>query len=101
MATDTAESYFNEGITWHNLKEYDKAIENYTSTIQLDPNNKLAYYNRGLAWSTKDYDKAIEDYSKTIQLDPDYKLAYYSRAYALVYKKNTTRALKITVRPSG
>ena len=40
-------AWFNRGNAWANKGDWDKAIADYTKAIQLDPNYKLAYYNRG------------------------------------------------------
>ena len=49
---------------WHFLVkkgEYDKAIEEYSEAIRIDPTLANAYFNRGFVWYKKrDYDKAIE-----------------------------------------
>lgn len=50
---------------------YDKAIEDFTRTIELDPRYTDAYSNRGEAYAGKGlYDLAIEDYTKAIELEP-------------------------------
>ena len=93
-------------------KEYDDAIEAYTSAIALDPNYAAAYNNRGAVYAKnslikalldknknpriadvyknnadEDYDRAIEDYNKAIALDPNYADAYNNRG--AVYAKNS------------
>jgi tetratricopeptide (TPR) repeat protein len=70
----SARDWFEKGYQYHMNKEYDKAIEAYTSAIALDTNNAVAYHNRGLAYyyDKGQYDRAIEDYNKAIALDPDY-----------------------------
>ena len=41
---------------------FDKAIEDYSKAIELNPNLGLAYYNRGEAWlHLKEWDKARSD----------------------------------------
>jgi tetratricopeptide (TPR) repeat protein len=62
---------------------YERAIEDYNKTIELDPNYAEAYNNRGNAYSgLKEYERAIEDYNKTIELDPNYAKAYTNRELA-------------------
>jgi tetratricopeptide (TPR) repeat protein len=39
------------GTAYANLKEYERAIEDYNKTIELDPNHAYAYSNRELARS--------------------------------------------------
>ena len=63
-----------------NLKEYQKAIADYTKAIELKPDYYLAYYNRGNVHNNlKEYQKAIADYNQAIELKPDYANAYYNR----------------------
>ena len=78
----------------------DKAIEDYTKAIELNPQHANAYHNRGLAWSKKgDRDKAIEDYNKAIELNPQYADAYNNRGNAwLLTRANTTKPLRTTTR---
>jgi tetratricopeptide (TPR) repeat protein len=64
--------------------DHDKAIADYSQTIQLDPKNVNAYNNRGIDYDDKgDYDKAIADYNQGIQLDPKNALAYNNLALLL------------------
>jgi tetratricopeptide (TPR) repeat protein len=49
------------------LKKYKDAINDYSYAIGLDPNNKLAYWNRAAAYNQNgDYQLADDDYSKAI-----------------------------------
>jgi tetratricopeptide (TPR) repeat protein len=72
---------------WHDKGDQDKAIADFNKAIQLNPNDAVAYSNRGLAWNKKgDQDKAIADFNKAIQLNPNFSIAYNYRGIAL-YKK--------------
>ena len=63
--------------------EHQKAIDNYTKAIELNPKDAAAYYNRGRAYyNLGQYQKAIDDYTKAIELDPNCMEAYYSRGCA-------------------
>jgi len=79
-----AKEWFDKGFA--EKTDMNKKIEFYTNAIQLDPNDKDAYNNRGIV---KDdlgkYTEAITDYGKAIQLDPNYKNAYNNRGNS---KKN-------------
>ena len=39
-----------KGYLYHNMKDYDKAIEFYKKTIEVDPNYAEAYSNLGLIY---------------------------------------------------
>ena len=70
-------------------KEYDEAIEAYTRSIDLNPNEPATYCNRAMAYlRSKNYARCIEDADKTIELEPDYVKAYHRRgkAYLAVNK---------------
>ncbi|MBR1396921.1 MAG: tetratricopeptide repeat protein [Selenomonadaceae bacterium] len=63
--------YFN-----HNI---DNAISSYTQAIELNPNNYIAYCNRGAAYNElNNYEQSIADFEKAIQLKADYPLTYYN-----------------------
>lgn len=67
----TSEEYFDKGTFYEN-EDTDKAIENYTLAIQLNPHYAEAIFNRAGNWEEKqEYAKAISDYEKYIELRPD------------------------------
>ena len=89
-------------------------IADNNKTIQLNPNDFLAYYNRGNAkftlktlidkWGPEFSDEwaegsdnykneAISDYNKAIQLKPDYADAYYNRGTTKHYLQDYTGAI--------
>ena len=103
----TAEEYFNRGMSKDSLKDRRGAIDDYTKAIELNPNYSEAYFNRGLSkaslanrikFTTNDnctyYDSALEktnledrrgaidDYTKAIELNPNYSEAYYNRGFS-------------------
>ena len=56
------------------------SIEYLNSVLQLDPDNAVAYNNRGAAKSDLgDKEGAIRDYNRAIELEPDDAAAYYNR----------------------
>ena len=74
---------FNRGNSHIELGNYQAAIEDYTETIKLDPNDAATYNNRGHSQAELgNYQIAIEDYTKAIKLDPNYTEAYNNRGYS-------------------
>jgi tetratricopeptide (TPR) repeat protein len=48
-------------------KQYKEAINDYALALKVDPENKIAYWNRGAAYHAhKDYELAADDYTKAI-----------------------------------
>jgi tetratricopeptide (TPR) repeat protein len=76
----TAEEYYNRGISKAKLQDYQGAIADYFKAIELNPNYSEAYANRGISkFKLRDYRGSIVDYSKAIQLNPNYSEAYFYR----------------------
>jgi tetratricopeptide (TPR) repeat protein len=76
-------AYNNRGNTYARLNEQERAIEDYSKAIELNPNFADAYNNRGSAYAgLNEHRRAIEDYNKAIELNPNYAKAYYNRGTA-------------------
>ncbi|KAL6929529.1 hypothetical protein ACO0SA_000932 [Hanseniaspora valbyensis] len=72
-----AEELKAEGNKYMGTKNFRKAIELYTSAIELNPANPIYYSNRAAAFiSSKDYDSAVVDAEKAIELNGKYSKAY-------------------------
>ena len=80
-------------------EEIDRAIENYSHVIAINPNNAATYNNRGMAYGAKSevdslpiqpsspsvklaVSRAIKDYHPAIGLNPELAPAYYNRGVA-------------------
>jgi len=75
--------------------KHDKAIEDYSKSIDMNPNNAEAYGNRGLAYYNKgQYDRAIEDYNKAIALNPNLAWNYNNRGLIYGIKGQYDRAIE-------
>jgi tetratricopeptide (TPR) repeat protein len=71
-------------------KDPQKAIDEYSQAIKLDPKNTAAYGHRGILYHDKgERQKALADFSKVIELDPKSKPAYLRRA--MVYNESGDR----------
>lgn len=63
---------------------YERAIEDYTQALQVDPQNSYAYYNRGIIRDgSGDYEGAVEDFSHAIRLDPANADFFHNRGFSL------------------
>jgi len=61
----------------------EKAIEELSQAIRLDPNLAPAYYNWGTAYGNLGQNKrAIEEFDQVIRLNPNDAEAYYWRGVA-------------------
>jgi tetratricopeptide (TPR) repeat protein len=52
------------------MSKYKEAVKDFTSVIEIDPQNANAYFNRGCCYdSIGELDLAISDYSVALELD--------------------------------
>jgi tetratricopeptide (TPR) repeat protein len=94
MQNPTATAYNTRGTIWNERGEHDRAIEDFSEAIRLDPEVKQFYNNRGVAWDDKaHYEEAIDDYDRAIELDPRYSLAFNNRGNAWSALADYSRAI--------
>lgn len=76
-----ATDWFDLGFQAQEKGDYEKALENYTKAIRLDPGIAQIYNNRGLVYYfMHDYPKAEGNFDKAIELDPELCMAYNNKA---------------------
>jgi tetratricopeptide (TPR) repeat protein len=80
---DQAAQLVQQGDSLAGQGNYDDAINEYTSAIDLDPNLISAYMGRGQAYYAQGRSlRSLSDYSKAIELDPNSAKAYYGRGWS-------------------
>jgi tetratricopeptide (TPR) repeat protein len=68
----TASDYAMMGYDLIGISEWDLAIEFFTKTIELDPNESLTYFMRGMAYQEKDeLELAITDFEMAVKINLD------------------------------
>ncbi|NJM89222.1 MAG: tetratricopeptide repeat protein [Hydrococcus sp. RU_2_2] len=66
---NSAEFYFNRGLSHERIGDKNRAIDDYASAIRLDPNFAPAYHHRGILSNEIGHrKKAIDDLRKASQL---------------------------------
>ena len=87
-------THFDRGTVHLRDGSLEKAMDDFTSVIRMDPNHAEAYCNRGDAHAEKgDYDRAIADCTAAIQIDPRYCAAYVNRGNVHAWKGDHQRAI--------
>lgn len=68
----------------HNLVYHQRAVDEFTCAIELDPRFVEAYYSRGLLYwrELRNAYRAIRDLSRVMELDPARAEAWFNRAQA-------------------
>ena len=78
-----AQVFYEKGVMYADLEEYDNAIGSFGIAININPAYLKAYFGRGNAYENNgESDKAIKDLSEAIAIDPKYTEAYFIRGKA-------------------
>ena len=79
LLNDNDDFFLRRGIAYYSKKEYNKALSDFNTGIQLNESNYLLFFCRSLIYcEQKEYSLAISDLKKVLQLNPKYKQAYHN-----------------------
>jgi len=93
--TNLSFAFNNRGFAYGAKNDYDRAIQDLTEAIRLNPSDATAFNNRGADYRHKqDYDRAIQDFDQAIRLNPSYAGAFYNRGRAYRDKKDYEHAIQ-------
>ncbi len=88
-----AEAHMNRGIAHLESGQVEKALQDFTQSLRLEP-NALCYYNRAQAWlERREWARAVADLDEAIRLEPEDVEAYNMRAIMLAEQGAYQRAL--------
>lgn len=89
-----SQAYYNRGLANDTAGDAERAIEDYSEALALDPGHAGAYNNRGTLKGDKgDFDGAIDDYTQAMAYAPDDPLAYYNRGITFGEKGDDDAAI--------
>lgn len=98
----TENKYLVRGNCYMAIEEFDLALSDFNSSIEIDPEFARAYYRRGILYKKMELlEKAVQDFKKAIELDPKYYDAMTELGFILIQmgKKNAmkyfNKAIKI------
>ncbi len=75
--------YYNLGITYEKLKNYDKAENAYLKAFEYAPEEVDSMYNLGLVYiEKKEYNKAIQCFDKVLEKDDQDSNSYFNTGIA-------------------
>src|SRR5262245_20023931 len=70
-APRSADEFLIRGNAFHQMKEFDQAIADYTEAIRLAPKYVQAFVNRGRTYFIQGvYRKAYRDFTEVLKYDP-------------------------------
>jgi tetratricopeptide (TPR) repeat protein len=85
-----------EAVIFYNAREYDRALEQYRKTLEMDPNFLPAHREIGFTYEQQgDYEKAIAELQKARQLAPNdmHVLGWLGHVYAVSEKRTDAQKL--------
>ena len=95
LNTNKAIIEYNKGVEMSKYNQFDKAIDHYTKSIEIDPKMADAYANRGAAYlRLKQFENALKDCNSAIAMDPKMAYAYGNRGAAYLGLEQFENALK-------
>jgi lipoprotein NlpI len=85
----------NRGLAYHNMKDYERAAQDYDHAIRLGLNDADLFYRRGLVYfENNDYNRAIRDFDEALKLDADNLRVLQKRGWAYELRKDYDQALR-------
>ena len=90
----TAKEWKEKGNALVKEKKYKEALDCYSKSIEIDPNDPILYSNRSaMHLNLNEFDQALTDAEKAISLKPDYAKAYLRKGKALEGQQKFKEAL--------
>jgi len=77
---DAAFSHNCRGMAKYNTRDFEGAMSDYNTAIQLNPAYSGCYYNRGIVFfNNQQFQEALKDYNNAILLNPKFASCYDAR----------------------
>ena len=86
--------FFDRGCAYRDLRQYDRAIEDFTKSIEIEPQPR-SFLNRAVIYDRLHrYDLALEDATSAIKLNPRYAKGYEERCTIRFFLDDLKSALQ-------
>ena len=94
--SDSAATYFSQGLQYHDLGRWHKAIEAFKRATIIKPDYELAYFGLGIVYSQLEtWEDALTSFKKAVELNPDYAAAYLGLGIAYTMLGRNSDAVEI------
>jgi tetratricopeptide (TPR) repeat protein len=90
-----AQAHASRAEAWRLKNDADKAIADYSTAVDLVPDEPAWWNYRGVVWlGKKDFERAFQDFDKALDLQPNQAVVLANRGAALLGKRNLKEALR-------
>lgn len=87
-------AYMGRALVLTQRNDYDRALEDYSQAVRLEPNNVAALNNRGIVYTLRgEYEEAIADFNQALNLDDSFLTALNNRAVVYAIQGNYEDAI--------
>jgi len=94
-AKEQAQAAKNRGNAAFAKNDFETAVKEFSTAIELDPTDHVFFSNRSGAYaSLQQFDKALEDANKCVSLKPDWAKGYSRKGFALLKQKKFDDAIQ-------
>jgi formylglycine-generating enzyme required for sulfatase activity len=91
---NSADFFAKRGWSYHEKKNYDKAIADFNDAIRMDPLNAGYIDKRGyIYYKIKDCDKALVDFNEAIRMDPFNAVYFNDHGRCYLWKGEDNKAI--------
>jgi len=95
LIDNSSSCYYNLGLCYKKLEEYEHAIKYFNKAIELDPELIDALIARGNTFNDSQlYQSAIEDFNRALLIDDSYESIYKGRGESYLYQSKYKEALQ-------
>ncbi len=95
MRPKTSVFRYNRAVAYEHFEEYDLAIRDYDTAVELNEKFVTAYFNRGVVYGKMGQSKrAIEDFGRVLAQRPEDAAAYMNRGDAYMQLNRVKLALR-------
>ncbi|MDR0568038.1 MAG: tetratricopeptide repeat protein [Spirochaetaceae bacterium] len=86
--------YKHRGMANFARSQYEESIQDFTKSLDLDPESHKAAYYRGVVKSVlQQYPEAIDDFTLSLKINPYYAFCFYRRGQAYYHLEDLPQAL--------
>jgi tetratricopeptide (TPR) repeat protein len=88
------DAYLYRAIVYSIRREYELALMDYSSVLEMDGSRVDVYNNRGVVnMALREYERALADFNQALEMDSNYLMAYNNRAVLYTLQRDYDAAI--------